>query len=46
MTLKLDLHDVYNRGEDIDRALRVVIDEALEKRLGWPRSSSIREAVS
>ena len=30
--LKLDLHDVYNRGEDIDRALRAVIDEAVEKR--------------
>jgi dsDNA-specific endonuclease/ATPase MutS2 len=30
--LKLDLHDVYNRGEDIDRALRAVIDEAVQKR--------------
>jgi len=29
--LKLDLHDVYNRGEDIDRALRAVIDEAVAK---------------
>jgi DNA-nicking Smr family endonuclease len=29
--LKLDLHDIYNRGGDIDRALRDVIDEALEK---------------
>lgn len=27
--LKLDLHDVYNRGADIDRALRSVIDEAV-----------------
>lgn len=27
--LKLDLHDVYNRGDDIDRALRSVIDEAV-----------------
>ncbi|MHB1584820.1 MAG: Smr/MutS family protein [Acidimicrobiales bacterium] len=27
--LKLDLHDVYNRGTDIDRALRSVIDEAV-----------------
>jgi dsDNA-specific endonuclease/ATPase MutS2 len=32
MKLKLDLHDVYNRGEDIDRALRAVIDEAVEKK--------------
>ncbi len=30
--LKLDLHDVYNRGEDIDRALHSIIDEAVEKR--------------
>jgi dsDNA-specific endonuclease/ATPase MutS2 len=30
--LKLDLHDVYNRGEDIDRALRSIIDEAVEKK--------------
>lgn len=27
--LKLDLHDVYNRSADIDRALREVIDEAV-----------------
>ncbi len=27
--LKLDLHDVYNKGEQIDRALRDVIDEAV-----------------
>ncbi|HUY23438.1 MAG TPA: Smr/MutS family protein [Acidimicrobiales bacterium] len=32
MKLKLDLHDVYNRGQDIDRALRAVIDEAVDKR--------------
>ena len=32
MKLKLDLHDVYNRGEDIDRALRSVIDEAVAKK--------------
>jgi len=30
--LKLDLHDIYNRGEDIDRALHAIIDEAVEKR--------------
>ncbi len=32
MKLKLDLHDVYNRGEDIERALRAVIDEAVRKK--------------
>jgi len=26
--LKLDLHDIYNRGNDIDEALRKVIEEA------------------
>ncbi len=30
--LKLDLHDIYNRGQDIDRALRAVIDEAVAKK--------------
>ena len=29
MKLKLDLHDIYNRGSDIDKALRAVIDEAV-----------------
>ena len=32
MKLKLDLHDVYNRGQDIDRALRAIIDEAVAKK--------------
>jgi dsDNA-specific endonuclease/ATPase MutS2 len=27
--LKLDLHDIYNRGSDIDAALRAIIDEAI-----------------
>ena len=30
--LKLDLHDIYNRGADIDRALRAIIDEAVAKK--------------
>lgn len=30
--LVLDLHDIYNRGEEIDRALERIIDEAEEKR--------------
>jgi DNA-nicking Smr family endonuclease len=32
MKLTLDLHDVYNRGGDIDRALRAVMDEAEAKK--------------
>ena len=32
MKLKLDLHDIYNRGGEIDRALRAVIDEAVAKK--------------
>ena len=29
MKLKLDLHEIYNRGQDIDNALRSVIEEAV-----------------
>jgi DNA-nicking Smr family endonuclease len=32
MKLKLDLHDIYNRGQDIDRALRDIMDEAVRKK--------------
>ena len=32
MKLVLDLHDVYNRGDEIERALRGVIAEAVEKK--------------
>jgi dsDNA-specific endonuclease/ATPase MutS2 len=32
MKLTLDLHDMYNRGQDIDRALRGIIDEAARKK--------------
>jgi DNA-nicking Smr family endonuclease len=32
MKLKLDLHDIYNRGADIDTALRQIIDEAVAKK--------------
>ena len=32
MKLKLDLHDIYNRGADIERALRSIIDEAVAKK--------------
>jgi DNA-nicking Smr family endonuclease len=27
--LKLDLHDIYNKGQDIDRALVSIINEAV-----------------
>lgn len=29
LKLKLDLHDIYNRGDDIERALHEVIEEAV-----------------
>ncbi|MFD1937624.1 MULTISPECIES: Smr/MutS family protein [Nonomuraea] len=32
MKLKLDLHDIYNKGDQIDRALRGIIDEAIRTR--------------
>src|SRR5277367_1969058 len=32
MKLKLDLHDIYNRGQDIDQALRDIMDEAVRKK--------------
>ena len=32
MKLKLDLHDIYNRGADIDRALREIFAEAEAKK--------------
>ncbi|MAC95014.1 MAG: DNA mismatch repair protein MutS [Flavobacteriales bacterium] len=31
--LKLDLHDIYNKGKKIDDALNEVIEEALENRI-------------
>jgi DNA-nicking Smr family endonuclease len=35
MKLKLDLHDIYNRGADIDRALMEIIDEAVAKKASF-----------
>jgi DNA-nicking Smr family endonuclease len=32
MKLKLDLHDIFNRGRDIERALNDIMREAVEKR--------------
>ena len=31
--LKLDLHDIYNRGTAIDRELERVIHEAVDKKI-------------
>ncbi|MDG2451085.1 MAG: Smr/MutS family protein [Saprospiraceae bacterium] len=31
--LKLDLHDIYNKGWLIDKALDNIIDEAIEKKI-------------
>jgi hypothetical protein len=30
--LKLDLHDIYNRGDEIEKSLRAIIDEAIAKK--------------
>ena len=32
MKLKLDLHDIYNRSGDIERALNAIIAEAVQKK--------------
>ena len=32
MKLRLDLHDIYNRGRDIDQALRDIMDEAVRQK--------------
>lgn len=32
MKLRLDLHDIYDRGDEIDRALRAVMSEAVQKK--------------
>ncbi len=31
--LKLDLHEIFNKGKDIDRALNEIMEEAVEKRI-------------
>ena len=31
--LKLDLHDIYNKGGEIDSELNRIIDEAVEKKI-------------
>lgn len=31
--LKLDLHDIYNRGQEIDRELERIMKDAVEKKI-------------
>lgn len=31
--LKLDLHEIYNKGREIDRELNQIIEEALERKI-------------
>ena len=31
--LKLDLHEIYNRGAQIDAELNRIVEEAIEKRI-------------
>ena len=31
--LKLDLHDIYNKGDIIEKELNRIIDEAIEKKI-------------
>jgi len=31
--LKLDLHDIYNRGDQIDAELNNIVEEAIEKKI-------------
>lgn len=32
MKLKLDLHEIYNKGRDIERALNDIMEEAIRKK--------------
>ena len=32
MKLVLDLHDIFNKGQDIDKALNAIIEEAIAKK--------------
>lgn len=32
MKLKLDLHEIYNRGKEIDHALEEIIQEAIDRK--------------
>ena len=45
MKLKLDLHDIYNRGGDIDRALQAIIDEAVAKKAPMSPTEAARRTI-
>ena len=32
--LKLDLHDIYNRGDQIDAELNRIVQEAIDRKIG------------
>ena len=40
--LKLDLHDIYNKGWQIDQALEDIIDEAIDKKIKEAFGSGIK----
>jgi len=44
--LKLDLHDIFNKGKDIDRALNDLMDEAVDRVSPWWRSFPAKAAGS
>lgn len=44
--LKLDLHDIYNRGREIDTELNRIIQEAIDKKLSWLKLFRVREVDS
>ena len=31
--LKLDLHDIYNRGREIDAELNLIVEEAIDRKI-------------
>ena len=31
--LKLDLHEIFNKGKEIDRALEDILEDAMERRI-------------
>lgn len=33
--LVLDLHEIYNKGTLIDKALQEIIEEAIERKIDW-----------
>jgi len=49
--LKLDLHDIYNRGDQIDAELNRIVEEAIDRKIElveiiWQRQRAIKEKGS